>query len=676
MKAIIKMFSFASILLISLSLVACGGGGGGSDGGVGVGGNGEDAGGGDAGDGTSSGGGDGSGSGSPTAFELLDPTPGRDDNFGSHVVILSNGNIVVADPGDSSIARNNGAVHLYSSGSQSLVGSVYGDQANDRIGLTGITALGGNFIISSENDNSGTVTRAGSVRLVNGSTGREIAALVGNDADDRLGSHGITVLANGNYLATSVFDDNGELSDAGSIRLMNGSTGSEIRTLFGSLRETLGLGGVTALGNSNYVIASPRASDGFNASAGSVRLMNGATGESINTLFGTQSRSQLGDSGVTALTNNNYVITSSSDDDGSRLIGGSVRLVNGDTGVEVSALFGDEGGDFFSSEIVALSNSHYVIISPDDNHDADRDVGSVRLMNGNTGAEINAFFGDQPEDSLGFRRRFFGVVGGGGTALTNGNYVVASSLDDNALIADAGSVRLFDGSTGAQINVQLGDEAEDQFGSEGVTALSNSNYVIASNFDDNGAIESAGSVYLMDGTSGGIIGAPFFGDQAEDRLASDAHSVVALDNGNYVFASPFDDNGAVSNAGAVRLVNGSTGELISALIGDQANDQLGSDLLRSGAGVTPLGNSSYVVISRFDDDSASGVVNSGSVRQLDGDTGVQINIVVGSSRSDLSSGIFDSSIHAPADGSYYVLAAPMWDNNGEDNSGLVRLITP
>ena len=38
-----------------------------------------------------------------TSFELIDPTPRALDQFGKSVIILSNGNVVVADPNDSSV---------------------------------------------------------------------------------------------------------------------------------------------------------------------------------------------------------------------------------------------------------------------------------------------------------------------------------------------------------------------------------------------------------------------------------------------------------------------------------------------------------------------------------------------------------------------------------------------
>jgi len=667
-------------VLMTIGLVSCGGGGDSSDPSSD---SSSDSSGSDSdSSGTGGGGSDDDTSVPVTSSELLDPTPGNDDNFGADVLILTNGNIVVTDPGDSSVASNNGAVHLYSGITRSLIASIYGDQSGDSIGVGGLTAVGNNFTITSDRDNNGVVSNAGSVRLVDGSSGTQISALFGDDNDDQLGSSGVSPLANGNYVVSSGFDDYVNFQNAGSVRLMNGATGAEISVLYGGQRETLGARGVTTLPNDNFVVQSSIYTSGFNSYAGSVRLLSGVSGETINLLAGTSANAMLGSSGVTALNNSNFVVESSDDTDGSGEIGGSVRLLDGVTGEQINALFGDGSGDFFLTEVIALNNDNYVILAPSDTRgtffDAEyvQAAGSIRLMDGSTGEEQNVFYGDQRDDNLGFRSRFFGTSGNAGAALDNGNFIVASSMDDNDLLADVGSVRLFDGLSGEQISVIYGDQERDQLGSEGVTALRNNRYVIASNFDDNGSVESAGSVRLMDGTSGVAIGSPIFGDQLEDRLASDPHSIVPLANGNFVIASPEDGDAATANAGSVRLIDAQTGEQISVLVGDQASDRLGSDLLRGGAGVTALANSNYVILSRFDDDSSTSTINAGSVRLMDGVDGTQLSVVVGESSSDLSSGAIDPSIIGAEDGSYFLIAAPLWDNHGRDNSGMVRIVTP
>lgn len=618
-------------------------------------------------------GGDGGGDSPTSEFILTDPTPGDEDGFGSQVVILGNGNIVITDPGDSSVADNNGAVHLYEAGTHALIDSVYGDSSNDRLGLNGVTALGDNYIITSESDDDGALTNAGSVRLMNGTTGALINAVFGNEADDFLGYGGVTVLANGHYVVVSPGEGDGALSNVGSVRLINGDTGLQVNALLGDQAgDSIGSKGVAVLDNGNYVVVSPADKNGLFGNAGSVRLMNGTTGAQISVLEGAGANYSLGSGGVQTLSNNNYVVASPNDSTGGVFSNGSVRLFNGSTGSTINALSGDEAGDRFGSEILALTNDNVVILSPDDDDGAFTNVGSISLMNGTTGNLINDFFGDGSDDSLGLRRTGLTLaLEKSGTALSNGNFVVVSTFDDGWAV-DAGSVRLFNGDTGVQIDVLYGDQTEDQLGSEGVAALSNGHYVIGSGLDDDGMTADVGSARLMNGTTGLAIGTPLFGDQTDDHLSSDG--IFTLGNTNFVIASSQDDSGAIEDAGSVRLVSGSTGLQISELYGDQANDLLADTLLRGGSGILPLGNSNYVVLSRFDDD--DGIINAGTARLLDGVTGAQINSFAGSTPSDLSSGTVDPSVTAPDDGRFYLLATPRWDSNGDSNSGFVHLITP
>jgi hypothetical protein len=234
-------------------------------------------------------GGGGGGSNIPpinlTSLDLNDPTPGDTDLFGSSLVILGNGNIVVADSGDDTMANNAGAVHLYSPQSSIPIASIYGDDANDQLGSSSITALANNnYVIASELDDEGGIVDAGSVRLVDGATGMPIGTpIVGDVSIDSLGENGIIALANNNYVVASASDDLGGIVNAGSVRLVNGSTGVQIGTpiVGDTADDRLGFGSVTALTNNNYVLASTLDDEGGVVDAGSVRLVDGATGTQI-----------------------------------------------------------------------------------------------------------------------------------------------------------------------------------------------------------------------------------------------------------------------------------------------------------------------------------------------------------------------------------------------------------
>jgi hypothetical protein len=236
------------LLLLTLLLGACGGGGGG-----------------------------GGGSTPVSSLDLLDPTPGASNQFGASVIQLANGNIVVSEPNDSSVAAYSGAVHLYSPFSSTPIASIYGDVAYDRLGSTSITALGNNnYVIASAYDNEGGLAYAGSVRLVDGSTGLQIGTtLAGDVANDSLGSTSITALGNNNYVIASANDNEGGLAYAGSVRLVDGSTGVAIgAAIVGAVANDMYKVQVIApVSGDYYILSQPYADDGGQVDAGRVRIV-------------------------------------------------------------------------------------------------------------------------------------------------------------------------------------------------------------------------------------------------------------------------------------------------------------------------------------------------------------------------------------------------------------------
>jgi len=555
----------------------------------------------------------GGGTSTPTVAsqELLDPNAAAGNEFGYKTTILTNGNIVVASPNDDTVATNAGVVHLYNPFTKTVVASFYGDTASDQLGFNGVTALGNNnFVIASGYDDVNSVVNAGSVMLINGATGAQIGStLAGDTASDQLGGFSVTALGNNNFVIASRLDDVNSVTDAGSVMLINGATGAQIgSTLAGdTASDQLGYSSVTALGNNNFVIASGYDDVNSVVNAGSVMLINGATGAQIgSTLAGDTLRDHLGYSSVTALGNNNFVIASAYDD--VNQLGGFSSVVN---------------------------------------------AGSVMLINGATGAQIGSTLaGDTLNDYLGYSSV---------TALGNNNFVIASRVDDVNSVTDAGSVMLINGATGAQIGSTLaGDTAGDRLGMSSVTALGNNNFVIATAHDDVNSVVNAGSVMLINGATGAQIGSTLAGDTEYDGLG--VSSVTALGNNNFVIASDYDNVNSVTDAGSVMLINGATGVQIgTTLVGDTVNDRLGY------SSVTALGNNNFVIASGYDD--VNSVTDAGSIRQID-TTGTQVSIIAGAATNDMSNiSVTDASAH-----NFYVVSLSKFDNYSMTDSGFATVV--
>lgn len=231
------------------------------------------------------------------------------------VIALSNGNYVVrsADWNNGS-AVDAGAVTWGSgiigvsgivSSSNSLVGSTAYDLVGDNFVTSGepVAEVGnGNYVVASRCWDNGTVVNAGAVTWANGSTGitgeiNSSNSLVGSLTEDLVGSSGIEVLPNGNYVVFSPLWTNGELNPAGAVTWGQGNTGvggtlsADNSLIGGHNSDYVGSSGIQILANGHYLIKSRRWTGGTLYDRGAVTWCNSETGRtgvvsSANSLVG------------------------------------------------------------------------------------------------------------------------------------------------------------------------------------------------------------------------------------------------------------------------------------------------------------------------------------------------------------------------------------------------------
>jgi hypothetical protein len=642
-------------------------------------------------------------------FNFVDPHPTTGGHFGDKVRVLSGGNVVVTNPGDNFRGNNAGAVYLYDGLTGALLSSLVGSSANDTVGSGGVIALSnGNYVVGDLGWNggrgavtwgsgtagvTGTVSAANSltgtnpgdlvgfsgvIALSNGNyvvgspnwngyrgaatwgsgtagvTGTVSAAnsLIGSLVDDQVGLDGITPLSNGNYVVgSSAWNGNRGAATWGSGTASVSDTVSSFNSLIGMVSgvsgDQVGSGGVTALSNGNYVVASPHAF----SSAGLVTWCNGTTGittgtiSSANSLSGSSSGSgdQVSSGGVTALSNGNYVV-SSPGWNGNR---GAATLGSGTAGVmglvsSANSLTGSNPNDFVSnSGVTALTNGNYVVSSPawNSNRGAATWASGTAGVNGAVSA-ANSLIGGTFGDTVG---------SGGITALVNGNYVVVSPHNG----INRGAATWGSGTTGIIGNILLtnslnGAFSGDSVGINGVVALSNGNYVVNSpNWSGfNGAATwSSGTA----GVTGYVTAAnSLTGSTAGDKVGN---SVTALSNGNYVVGSPNwnGTRGAATWGGGSAGVTG-TVSAANSLVGSTANDMVG-------LGTTALSNGNYVV-SSFAWNGYRGAATWGSGTAGVSGTVSASNSLVGSSANDQ---VANFGITVLTNGNY-VVDSQRWDS--------------
>lgn len=623
--------------------------------------------------------------------------PPGSEGFGEQVLVLPNGNILVADSrydgpgGDVDV----GAIWLFGPDAQPI-SELTGSTAGDRVGIGAIIVLAnGNVVACSPLWDDGVAADVGAATWISGSRGLSgtvsvLNSLVGEHDNDQVCNSRPTVLANGNYVVRSPFWDRGPVADAGATTFGNGSTGVAGRVSLenslvgGRANDLVGGGEVVALRNGNYVVLSADWDNGAFVDAGAVTLGSGATGTSgvvstTNSLVGGGTGNGVGSDGLVELANGNFVVRSENWDNGTATDAGAVTFVSAASGLVgvVSAqnsLVGSRQNDFVGL-VYPLANGNYVVASSFWDNGSQVNVGAVTLGSGSAGvsgvvSSANSMIGSTALDA----------VGSDVIVLANGNYVVLSPAWDDGSTADVGAATFFAGSTAptgtiSGTNSMVGSRAGDFVGSGGGAALAGGNVVVASPGWDNGTLANVGAATFVDGSFGAVgplsPARSLIGASAGDTVG---RSVTALGSGHYVVSSPDWDNGALQNAGAATFGRGDTGitGLVSpanSLVGTQANQRVGSHR------AVALRNGDYVVHSQEWDDGPA--LNVGAVTYGSGLNGIMGpvsagNSLVGSAAGDAIGG---NALRVLADGFYAVLS-PIWNAGALADAGAITLGLP
>lgn len=251
------------------------------------------------------------------------------------VVPLANGHYVISSPNwDNGAMSNVGAV-TWASGSSATVGvattgnSLTGTSADNEVGQGVLPLSNGHYVVLSHNWD-GPSANVGAATWVNGTgpTSGVVSAansVIGATIDDRIGNFGAAALTNGHYVLASPFWGS---TDLGAVTWASGTgTTSAIVSASNSLigvvpQDLVGLTGVVALTNGNYVVGSRLWNNGGVVDAGAATWGNGSTGttglvSTANSLVGSStsdyvSGTDFGSTGtIVALSDGNYLVRSS-----------------------------------------------------------------------------------------------------------------------------------------------------------------------------------------------------------------------------------------------------------------------------------------------------------------------------------------------------------------------------
>ncbi|EGJ09934.1 filamentous hemagglutinin outer membrane protein, partial [Rubrivivax benzoatilyticus JA2 = ATCC BAA-35] len=535
---------------------------------------------------------------------------------------LANGNVIVAAP---NWYNGRGAAAWINGSTGALANGAAGGTVSASTALVGSTPIRSQALVDTDSGGKKLYVLGVDLSLpytyTQGPTNRRTAPPGG--AGDAVGQS-ITALPDGGYVVSSPTWTNGGSAYAGAVThgAAGGSVGtvSSANSLVGShAYDFVGSGGISVVGNGDYLVASPYWSDSGNAAAGrylenapngAVTWVDGGTGyvyggsstgatlDSSNSLTGTAgsalgaldsssvspytsydytstyvltttqgTRTQAVGDGIVELANGNYLVHNRGWSSGK----GAVTFGDGSLGVAgvvsaVNSLVGGASADFQSSSVVELSGSRYLVVTPYADLGA-IDGGAVTWGSGTSGivgalSTGSSLYGSHAGDRVG--------LGGAlpvGTLDADGlraNAIVLSPHWGNRSAATStvayGAVSWIDGSTG---------HARGEAGNGAAVAAANS--LVGSHDGD-----YVGSIHLSDSRATSSVGN---GSNLLQVLGAwDAQltaSVDVLANGDYLVRSPGWDGGkgavswgagASGTAGAVASSNslvGSVADVVS-----------------------------------------------------------------------------------------------------------------
>lgn len=262
------------------------------------------------------------GSTGATILTINNPYPAASDNFGVSVAALGS-NIIVGAYADDTAGTNSGSVYIMDGSTEGVPpiltindpGSTYdGDTpAGDLFGRS-VAALGSNIIVGAY-ANDYVDASSGSVYLMNGSTGARMLT-IHNPEPGNSDYFGLSTAALGSNIIVGPYLDDYTVNavlytDAGSVYLMNGSTGETMLTIrnpFPANSDYFGRA-VAALGSN--IIVGAYGDDTAGTNDGSIYLFHGRTGELIMSIsnpdYSTSTAGQFGVS-VAALGSNRIIV--------------------------------------------------------------------------------------------------------------------------------------------------------------------------------------------------------------------------------------------------------------------------------------------------------------------------------------------------------------------------------
>lgn len=368
---------------------------------------------------------------------------------------------------------------------QKVLHTVHGDSASDTFGQS-IDIIGDadgdgfdDFMVGGWRDDNGG-SDSGRVRVVSGKTGATLFVVDGDLVGDHMGygSSGAGDVNGDGFADVCAAADEanvGGVNNIGSAKIVSGQTGTVLHFVTGTSANDLfgwssaAVGDVNGDGFDDVLIGALLDDTTGLSNCGSATLVSGQNGAVLYTLFGGAANDNLGDDvGRAGDVNGDGfpdLIAGAPSADPNGGTSGRATVFSGMDGSVLMHIDGDSAGDRLGDsvdggvDVDADGFDDLVVGAPQDDPASGANAGTVRVVSGKTGAILHSFGGDSAADQLG------GAVRGAGDVNRDGygDVVAGARLDDDNGGA-SGTVRVWSGRDGAVLYTFAGDSTGDTLG--------------------------------------------------------------------------------------------------------------------------------------------------------------------------------------------------------------------
>lgn len=345
-------------------------------------------------------------------------------------------------------------------------------------------------------------------------------------------------------------DAQGGITQSGSAYLVDTGTGAITHTLInpnpdGNCCDEFGFS--VGIDGSRAVVGAWSVDD-TTTDQGEVYVYDTSTGALISTLVNPAAAGSASDrfGWNVDISGDKVVVGAREEDSDGAVDSGAAYVFDAITGSLLNTLINplNSGSDLFGWSVAIDGNLIAVGSRLEDV--AASDAGAVHVYDVTTGGLVTSIYDPTPASSDNF---------GWSVDIDDGRVLVGSYQDDPGSINNAGQAFLFDALTGSLLHTLDNPDPTvgDQFGR--AVDLSGGLAAVGAFLDDPGGVGDAGSAYIFDTLTGGLmqsIANPF--PAAGDRFGGDIDGGLALDGGTLIVGAYLDDTGA-SAAGQAYIYN-------------------------------------------------------------------------------------------------------------------------